>query len=245
MVRTMDFLWIHIPWVLCYIATGKRQDVPLDITEDNATISIFGNKSLSESTSGTVSLFHSPRNVASAQEQNNRTSHVFLPHTKEFPKVISHSPTTTKPAPKKMRLLPIIITLTIIASASAGLVYYFLGNEKDDKPEQSIVQSTSSDITDYNEYMEDATALMETAPNEAMPLLLLAQKLQPENPDPFVNYAYALYLSRDYASCIDYIENDLALGKAYDITYQSMLAEVLGQLILSSRIMPLRLLSSV
>ena len=45
---------------------------------------------------------------------------------------------------------------------------------------------------------------------------------------PYISYAYALYCAQDYERCISYIEDELGLGKAYDIEAQSQLSEILG-----------------
>ena len=55
-----------------------------------------------------------------------------------------------------------------------------------------------------------------------------AQALYPEESAPYISYAYALYCAQDYERCISYIEDELGLGKAYDIEAQSQLSEILG-----------------
>lgn len=137
--------------------------------------------------------------------------------------------------PRKKLWIPIVIGGVVALAIAAVLMFQpwkaiDVPTKNDDiETEVEEEQDTSDeDIETYNEYMEEATSMMTTDPAGTLDLLLEAQELQPDNPDPFVQYAYALYLSRDYETCIDYIENDLALGKAYDITDQSLLAEILG-----------------
>lgn len=215
-----------------YIATGKSQDAPLDIIEDDATAYIFGNRPVADATSGTVSLFGSPNKEPSILDKTGGTEYLFAPQKKESPKVAQPPSAHSKASTRKPWVIPMAITLAVMVVVGGGFAYYQHVQTENEQQElaiqESVIAQEQADITAYNDYMEQATSLMETAPEEAMSSLLQAQELQPENPDPFVNYAYALYLSRDYDTCIDYIENELALGKAYDITYQSMLAEVLG-----------------
>lgn len=80
----------------------------------------------------------------------------------------------------------------------------------------------------YLTLMEEGAALCSGAPQEAAEKFLAAQSLRPEEPAPYVSYAYALYLSGETEACISYVENDLALGKSYDEKTQSELAAILG-----------------
>ncbi len=74
----------------------------------------------------------------------------------------------------------------------------------------------------------EASALYESEPEKAAEMLLEAQSLYPQEIEPYIGYAYALYLSMQYDECINYIENDLALGKEFDIATQNRLSEILG-----------------
>lgn len=80
----------------------------------------------------------------------------------------------------------------------------------------------------YQTLMEEATALCDTDPEAAAAQFLEAQKLKPKEAEPYASYAYALYCDQQYDECISYIENDLNLGKAYDVSVQNKLCEILG-----------------
>lgn len=80
----------------------------------------------------------------------------------------------------------------------------------------------------YQQLMEDGTAYCETEPQTAAELFLKAQWLRKKEAEPFISYAYALYCMRDYAGCISYIEDDLALGKSYTVEEQSELNRILA-----------------
>ena len=70
--------------------------------------------------------------------------------------------------------------------------------------------------------------LCETDPEQALGCFEQAQALYPEESAPYISYAYALYCAQEYERCISYIEDELGLGKAYDIEAQSQLSEILG-----------------
>ena len=80
----------------------------------------------------------------------------------------------------------------------------------------------------YESLMKDADALCQTDPEGALTSFKEAQELYPEKADAYVGYAYALYCAGRYSECCDYIEDDLALGKRFEITMQSQLAAILG-----------------
>lgn len=76
--------------------------------------------------------------------------------------------------------------------------------------------------------MQQGTDACKTDPEQAAQMFLDAQALYPEETAPYISYAYALYCSKQFDNCISYVENDLALGKSYDLYTQSKLAEILG-----------------
>lgn len=80
----------------------------------------------------------------------------------------------------------------------------------------------------FQRVMEQADQLRETEPEQALTLYKEAQELYPDEVTPYVSYAYALYRKGEYQGCVTYIEEDLALGKEYDIAVQSQLSEILG-----------------
>lgn len=80
----------------------------------------------------------------------------------------------------------------------------------------------------YQALMEEAATLCDTNPEDAAEKFLEAQKLKPKEVEAHISYAYALYCGQKYDDCINYIENELNLGKAYDVTVQNKLSEILG-----------------
>ena len=85
---------------------------------------------------------------------------------------------------------------------------------------------------------------MRTDPEQALGCFEQAQALYPEESAPYISYAYALYCAQDYERCISYIEDELGLGKAYDIEAQSQLAKFWARRILNAMTMPPRPRSS-
>lgn len=80
----------------------------------------------------------------------------------------------------------------------------------------------------YQRYMDEGLALCSSNPEQAADLFLQAQQLYPKAAEPYIAYAYALYCSHDYEQCVEYITNDLALGKQYELSEQNKLSEILG-----------------
>ena len=91
-----------------------------------------------------------------------------------------------------------------------------------------FVFSNQAKTQKYETLMEEATALCDTDPEAAAAQFLEAQKLKPKETEPYASYAYALYCDQQYDECISYIENELNLGKAYDVSVQNKLCEILG-----------------
>ena len=89
-------------------------------------------------------------------------------------------------------------------------------------------QVAAERVETYQGLLEDGTALCETDPDGAKTMFLEAQELFPEDPAAYSAYAYALYCAQDYDECIAYIEDELAMGKDYDISVQNQLSEILG-----------------
>lgn len=106
-------------------------------------------------------------------------------------------------------------------AAAAGVLAVVVGT--------SIFMKTRTERRErYETVMAEASGLCMTEPEQAMELYQEAQSLSPKQTAPYTGYAYALYCAGEYEKCITYIEDDLALGKAYDVAVQSRLAEILG-----------------
>ena len=121
--------------------------------------------------------------------------------------------TTQKKSGKKW-IAALVIAALLVSGAAAGLCWY-----------QNMQQEKTED---YRQTMDTGLSLCETNPEQAMIYFREAQSILPEEPEAYVSYSYALYNAGKYEECIDYIENDLALGKQYDIATQSRLSEILG-----------------
>ena len=134
-------------------------------------------------------------------------------------KVRPAPPVQTVPAAKRKRpWLPVTVCLCAALLAVAGGIFSFF----------SRVRAAEERAARFQELMDTADGLCQTEPERAQQLYQEAQGLSPENPAPYVSYAYALYCGSDYEACVSYIEDELALGKEYDAEVQSDLAEILG-----------------
>lgn len=93
-----------------------------------------------------------------------------------------------------------------------------------------IIQARNAEerTAHYQELMNTADSLCQSDPSQAQALYMEAQTLAPEEPAPYVSYAYALYCGGEYQDCVTYIEDELALGKVYTQEVQDDLAEILG-----------------
>lgn len=93
---------------------------------------------------------------------------------------------------------------------------------------EAVDQAEQNRWKEYEMLMADAIYSCESDPEYAMELLQQAQELEPEADEPKITMAYAMYCSGDYSRCITYIEDDLALGKSFDLETQNQLSEMLG-----------------
>lgn len=80
----------------------------------------------------------------------------------------------------------------------------------------------------FQTLMEDGDKLCESDPAQAKELFLQAQKICPEETAAYVSYAYALYSNHEYNECVEYIEDELALGKNFEVLFQNQLSEILA-----------------
>lgn len=119
-----------------------------------------------------------------------------------------------KKASKKWLLLPVVLALALVAG---GVLY--ANHQK---------QLEADRLSQYQQLMTDGTALCETDPVAAGEIFLDAQALYPDDPAPYTSYAYSLYCANEYEKCVSYIEDNLALGKSYELDVQNKLSEILG-----------------
>ncbi len=129
------------------------------------------------------------------------------------------TPKKTSPAGRKKTGIIAVACIFLAAAVGVGGFLLHLRGQKATEEEKQA---------HYQTVMQQADKLRDTEPEQAMALYKEAQELYPEEVTPYVSYAYALYRNGDYQGCVTYIEDDLALGKEYDLAVQSQLSEILG-----------------
>ena len=138
------------------------------------------------------------------------------------------------PAPVRKEKKPtggLVWVLVLVAGAAIAAGSLLLLHTRQEKQAQLAAAQQAQVQEQQNQYealMEQGTQLCETDPEQALGCFEQAQALYPEESAPYISYAYALYCAQDYERCISYIEDELGLGKAYDIEAQSQLSEILG-----------------
>lgn len=201
-----------------YISQSRVLDEPsADVTDRTEGIFRGGDgrpqaSDISTDTSRTEHVFHQPRTQS---EETDRTESVFSRQKRASIPAGKGLPKERKKIPAKTWIIGGICCAVIVVG---GLVFYF----------QYQQQVAAERAETYQELLTEGTALCETDPERAQAMFLEAQELFPEDPTAYASYAYALYCARDYDGCITYIEDDLALGKNYDVSVQNQLSEILG-----------------
>ena len=182
--------------------------------------------SLEDATSSTVSILSGSSGETSHDWTVSRTESLFgkacggQAHTGSEDK-----PPPVKPERKLKALKFVIPTLVLVIGIVAGILF----NENDKQQrEQQQQQEEQQRVSRYVSLMSQASALYDNDPEQAAILLLEAQELFPDEAEPHIGYSYALFRAGNYDECIRYIEDDLSLGKKYDIADQSRLSEILG-----------------
>ncbi len=128
----------------------------------------------------------------------------------------------------------LIAVVAVIAVAAIGGVAMFMGGGNDsgkDKP--GVEQTTEADPMEtaaeaYASLVEQAEGLYDSDPAQAMVLMDQALAIYPNEPGAQTDYAYALYRTDNYETCISYIEKDLALGRTFEQDVYTSLMEILG-----------------
>ena len=166
---------------------------------------------LSDDASLTESVFHSPNRVA---DGTSRTESIF---GKQKTSDITQETKIRKQkkTPSKVWLIGGVCCAVLIIG---GVVFYLRHQQ----------QTAAERAETYQELLENGNAVCETDPESAKAMFLEAQTLFPNKPAAYSSYAYALYCARDYDGCITYIEDDLSLGKNYEVSVQNQLSEILG-----------------
>ena len=184
---------------------SKRTD------SDGKTESVFsGSRTNTSSSNGTRGVF----------DQSNGTLGVFDNIDGD-----DTSPVQRKKKPVSKVLIWVLIFAVGTAIALGGFFAYHTHQKK---AAAQITAAQEQQQEQYQTLMQRGTGLCEEEPEQALECFQQAQALYPEETAPYVSYAYALYCAQDYERCISYIEDELGLGKTYDIAAQSQLSEILG-----------------
>ena len=184
---------------------SKRTD------SDGKTESVFsGSRTNTSSSNGTRGVF----------DQSNGTLGVFDNIDGD-----DTSPVQREKKPVSKVLIWVLIFAVGTAIALGGFFAYHTHQKK---AAAQITAAQEQQQEQYQTLMQRGTGLCEEEPEQALECFQQAQALYPEEAAPYVSYAYALYCAQDYERCISYIEDELGLGKAYDIAAQSQLSEILG-----------------
>lgn len=201
-----------------YVSQSRTLDEPVPDTTSR-TESVFtstGDRTPSDHTSlddsCTESVFHQQDDRS---EGTDKTESVF--GRQQQPR--SATKKAHQKDSKKVSAKAWIIGGICCAVIVAGGVVFYLQYQK---------QVAAEKAETYQELLDDGNAACETDPESAKAMFLEAQGLFPDDPAAYTSYAYALYCDRDYDGCITYIEDELAMGKEYDISVQNKLSEILG-----------------
>lgn len=114
---------------------------------------------------------------------------------------------------KKAALVATVLSLFAVGVVAVGAFLQYRSTER---------------LNRFQSLMEKGTALAESDPQKALEIFDEAHLLYPDESSPYVSRAYTLYLAMEYDDCIAYIEDDLGLGKRFDVKTQSQLSEILG-----------------
>lgn len=189
--------------------TAPREDTA---SEEDKTASIFGGQRAGDEfeSSRTQSMFGGGTFQTDA---TSRTESIFSQPVEQQPgyeKKEKKSKKETKRKGKKGWLIAAGILLAL--AVTGGIV-------------ETVEQNRQ---VQYEGLLGNAIYYCDTDPQLAIELLQEAMELEPDADEPKITMAYALYRSGDYSSCISYIEDDLALGKSFDLETQNRLSEMLG-----------------
>ena len=176
-------------------------------------------------TERTESAFGSGRQERGADPDASRTEHVFGGENgtertesafgKKDDRKKPPAGIKTKEKPKKKPVVLAIVGAVLTVAAGAVILLTVNGKQRAKR-------------ADYESLLARAGQVCDTDPQRAQSLYEEAHGLYPTEIEPQMGYAYALYRGGSYAECVTYIEDSLALGKAYDTDVQSKLAEILA-----------------
>jgi len=119
---------------------------------------------------------------------------------------------------KKKSKAWIAILLAVVILGGVGVYAYISGQQKAEQQREA----------DYQQLISSGMELCQDNPAQAKELFQQALDLNFADPRAHSAYAYALYCERSFDECITYIEDELALGKNFDIAVQNTLSEILA-----------------
>jgi serine/threonine protein kinase len=207
-----------------YVSLKKKATE--SIQDDHNTESAFSSGRLqagvSQAVEGTESAFGKHRRSADVSDQGEKTESAFSRRHKETPKKQRTSP-AKKPVAKqggKGKRIGLIVVVILLAMGFTGYLTHH--NSQVKAKEKARTEAR------YQELMTQGMEIVESDPEQAQQDFLEAQKIHPEESSPLTAYAYALYTGGNYSDCVTYIEDELGLGKDFDVDVQNQLSEILG-----------------
>ena len=199
-----------------YVSQAPEAEQSLDdISVTSKTASVFSVTAPTDAdfeSSHTESIFHQGSQV---KNDTDKTESIFGRAKVKEP--IQEKQVHAKAAVKKSKK-PWVIAAVCAACIAIG-VFLFVQHQK---------KVEADKLSTYQQLMTEGSDACESDPNHAAELFLEAQALFPGEAAPYVSYAYALYCRQEFEECVHYIEDELALGKNYEIEEQNKLSEILG-----------------
>lgn len=175
-----------------------------------------------KATEGTESAFGKRDKEGGNLNQEEKTESAFSHRYVDDPKKKRTTPTQQRAEKQggKGKMIAIIIVMIVAVAGIFGYLIYH--NNQIRVQEQARIEEL------YQNLMIQGMELAESDPEQAKQVFLEAQKIHPEEPSPLIAYSYALYMAGDYSGCVNYIEDELGIGKQFDTDVQNQLSEILG-----------------
>jgi len=167
-----------------------------------------------DTSGGTQSMFGgSTKTTTPLDDATSRTQSM-------FGKTV-HKPVASAKPKGKLKNLPIVIGVALIAVAG---IFFFIYNNN----QQRQIQYQEQQMQNFQSLMAQAGGMFYSNPAQAAELILQAIEIFPHQQQPQIAYAYALYLMGEFEQCIRFIEDDLAFGRDFGVEEQNRLNEILG-----------------
>ncbi len=155
------------------------------------------------------------KSVASyLEESTDGTKSVFDAHAGKLEKVKSaKQPKQTAKASDEKKSSTKFIVIGVVLAVCLAVGLWQMDRMKTEK---------------YQQLITDGMANCAVNPQASAEMFLEAQKLKSKEASAYTSYAYALYCMGEYDQCVTYVEDELALGKHFDIEAQNNLNEILA-----------------